>query len=393
MRGRAGRLVGCPEGAQRAGDVDDDRVLRLLQQWERRLRHPDDADGVRVEHLEHAGAVQGLAVAAAHGDAGVVDEHVQPGVRRGDRRERGGDRVVVGDVERDEAGAELVGGGPAAGLVAGADPDGVPGLDEQAGGFLAEAPRSSRRWLVASAWPTPSATSSSGSRAWRARARPRADAPHRERAAPARPLRRHPTGRLRRRVEPAGRQRALRRAHGRHVRVAGERPQRGRAQRCRARVARTADTAGARRPGHPPRRRPPDDRGALPGGPGPASARRRPAGCRPPVRRPVGERPGPGARRAVPAQGRRPPGRRPDHAGLRHPRRGGRRPADHGLHGRAGDAGRRAARPGGRPRHAGARRLAARVRRARSPRAAGGSRAPAGCARGWRRCRASRRSR
>jgi hypothetical protein len=54
-------------------------------------------------------------------------------------RDGRGDRVVVGDVQSDVAGAELIGGRAAADFVPGADVDGVPGRDELAGGFLAEA--------------------------------------------------------------------------------------------------------------------------------------------------------------------------------------------------------------------------------------------------------------
>ena len=69
---------------------------------------------------------------------GVVDEHVEAGRGR-DGLGRRGDAGVVGDVELHEARAELVGGGPAARRVAGADPD-VMALGEQApGGLVAEA--------------------------------------------------------------------------------------------------------------------------------------------------------------------------------------------------------------------------------------------------------------
>ena len=50
-----------------------------------------------------------------------------------------GDGDVVGNVDLYELCADLLGGGPAALFVAGAEIDGVADSDEPAGGFLAEA--------------------------------------------------------------------------------------------------------------------------------------------------------------------------------------------------------------------------------------------------------------
>src|SRR6204780_1571736 len=85
LRGRPRRLVVGPERAERARDVDDDRVLRLLQQRQRRLGDPDDANGIRVEHLQRFRPVE-----RDHPDAGVVDQDVEPAVGL-DLSEGGGD--------------------------------------------------------------------------------------------------------------------------------------------------------------------------------------------------------------------------------------------------------------------------------------------------------------
>ena len=87
-----------PERAERAGDVDHDRVPGLAQQRHRGLGDPDDADHIGVEYLQRVGAVERW-----HRNAGVVDQHVQAPLGVADRRHRGGDGGVVGDIELDEA--------------------------------------------------------------------------------------------------------------------------------------------------------------------------------------------------------------------------------------------------------------------------------------------------
>lgn len=124
-------MVG-PERAECAGDVDDDRAGRPAQEGQRRLGDPDHAYRVRVEHRQGVRAVQ-----REHGDARVVDEHIETavGLQTGEGR---CDRRVVGHVELHGPGAELLGDRTSPRLVAGSYVDGVPGGDELAGCFLAE---------------------------------------------------------------------------------------------------------------------------------------------------------------------------------------------------------------------------------------------------------------
>jgi hypothetical protein len=103
----------------------------------------DDAEDVRLEHgpQDVGGELRG----AGHGvvlvplfDAGAVDQYVEPAV--GLDGLRGGlDGDVVGDVELDEAGAELLGGAAAALGVPGTEVDGVACGAESAGGLEAKA--------------------------------------------------------------------------------------------------------------------------------------------------------------------------------------------------------------------------------------------------------------
>ena len=86
---------------------------------------PDQTEDVGLEEGADllGGGVGGcgdLIAGPAWLDAGVVDEDIQPAVRL-DLGKGRGNRDVVGHVDLDEAGAELVGGGPSALLVAGAD--------------------------------------------------------------------------------------------------------------------------------------------------------------------------------------------------------------------------------------------------------------------------------
>jgi hypothetical protein len=75
-------------------------------------------------------------VRAVH--AGVVDQHVDRTLVVLDVRGRRRDRMVVRDVDLDEAGSERVGCGLAALTVAGADDHGLTECDEPAGGLVAE---------------------------------------------------------------------------------------------------------------------------------------------------------------------------------------------------------------------------------------------------------------
>ncbi len=76
---------------------------RLVQQRQERLGHRDHAEHVGVEGLAPGGErlLRRLALGVVAGDAGVVDQDVEPAVLAGDLVGRGGDAVGVGHVERD----------------------------------------------------------------------------------------------------------------------------------------------------------------------------------------------------------------------------------------------------------------------------------------------------
>ena len=81
--GRDGSWLAQNEPSAR--DVHHDRVLRPLQQRERRLGNPDDANGIGVEHPQRIRPIE-----REHPDAGVVDQDVQPAAGL-DLSEGGGD--------------------------------------------------------------------------------------------------------------------------------------------------------------------------------------------------------------------------------------------------------------------------------------------------------------
>ena len=65
--------------ADAAGHVDDPRRRRAAQQRQHRVGDPDDADDVGLHHRPHLlGGDLGRVLRHAAGDAGVVDQHVEP---------------------------------------------------------------------------------------------------------------------------------------------------------------------------------------------------------------------------------------------------------------------------------------------------------------------------
>ena len=131
--------VGLPgEGADAAGHVHDPRRRRAAQQRQHRVGDADDADHVGLHDRPHGREVdRGGLLRHAAGHAGVVDEHVEASGALLDQPGGGGHARVVGHVERnaervDAGRAQLLHGGLAALLVAGADAD-APAEGAQAG--------------------------------------------------------------------------------------------------------------------------------------------------------------------------------------------------------------------------------------------------------------------
>ena len=114
------------------------------QHRQHRVGDPDDADDVGVDDgEEQLGADPGGLLRRPAGDAGVVDEHVEPALRL-ELGGRGGDAGVVGHVERDAEHVEPLGAelghrllAPAG--VAGAEADAEPEAGEARGDLVADA--------------------------------------------------------------------------------------------------------------------------------------------------------------------------------------------------------------------------------------------------------------
>src|ERR1017187_10174356 len=124
--------------AQATGHVDDGRGARCAEDGHEGAGHADDAHDVGAVDGQGVlcGQFRGLAVGT--GNAGVVDQDVEA-ARGRDRLGGARDGRVARHVELHEPAAEGVRRLLTARRVARAHPHGVPGLDEAAGGFIAEA--------------------------------------------------------------------------------------------------------------------------------------------------------------------------------------------------------------------------------------------------------------
>ena len=116
-------------------------MLRAPQQQQERVGDPNDADDVGLKDRGSRGAVKGVDVGPGGRTmhSGVVDEHVNAAFVSLDVFGGQGDRIIVGDIDCHEPGAELIGGGLAALRISGADDDRLAELDEAAGCLVAKA--------------------------------------------------------------------------------------------------------------------------------------------------------------------------------------------------------------------------------------------------------------